>query len=234
MMFVCLEGIDGAGKTTVAGELVCLLEAAGRPVRLLEHNAVRVGDPFVDPYLDSLRGLWRTSLGGPFFKLGDLHWVLAKASYYAIVDHCAIAPALAAGQIVLADGWFYKFAARIASNNSLSLPEILQYFNGVRTADRTFLIDMDPRQAAARLGGDFNNGELGPMNIGTARPAAAFIAYQSAVRDHLTVMAKDYGWTVVSGSDGTPRDVACLLFECLRDGRRVSDGRHVTLKQEDA
>lgn len=221
MMFICLEGIDGAGKTTVARELAPMIETVGRPVRLLAHNAVRVGDPFVDSYLDGLRELWQKSLHEPFCKLGDLHWVLVKAGYYAAVDHCAVGPALAAGEIVLGDGWFYKFAARIASNGGRALPDTVAHFDGVRAPDLTVLIDVDPRLAATRRQDDFNSGELGPANIGSARPAEAFIAYQSAVRQHLVALARDRRWTVVGAPFGSPRDTAehiwTRLKTCLKE-----------------
>ena len=198
-MFLCLEGIDGAGKSSVAAELGVRLRRSGHDVQVMTHNAVTTQLPFADTYLSGLRALWQASLGQPFQQLGDLHWVLVKASYYAVVDHCVIRPARADGRTGLADGWFYKFAARIASNETMSGPvtEIVGRFAGITPPDRVFLLDVDPRLAASRRE-DFTAGELGPRRAAGADQVQTFVAYQTAVRGHLRTLATQLGWQVLA------------------------------------
>ncbi|SDJ46514.1 Thymidylate kinase [Lentzea albidocapillata subsp. violacea] len=225
-VFVALEGIDGAGKSSTATAVADRLRGRGRTVRLVRHNAAAPDDPFVAEYLDGLRALQQMSLRGPYFRLGDPHWVLIRASYYALVDRCVITPALERGHVVVADGWFHKFVARIAAGGvrargDFDRPEqILPLFAPVRRPDRVFLLDTPVTTAAARRMADVNPGELGPQHAQTSTPEAAFVTYQSAVRGHLLSMAVAGRWHVVRTAlrdvDGIAAEV-CADLEALRE-----------------
>ncbi|MFD4673349.1 dTMP kinase [Lentzea sp. NPDC058450] len=217
-MFIALEGIDGAGKSITAAAVAARLRQRGEAVRLVRHNAAAPDDPFVAEYLGGLRALQEMSLRGPYFRLGDPHWVLIRASYYALVDRCVITPALERGQVVVADGWFHKFVARVAAagvreKGDFDRPEqILPLFAPVRLPDRVFLLDTPVATAAARRMATVNPGELGPQNAGTGSPEQAFVRYQSDVRGHLLAMAGR--WRVVRTAG---RDVSGVAAEVCAD-----------------
>ncbi|MGI5500133.1 dTMP kinase [Lentzea sp. CA-135723] len=217
-MFLALEGIDGAGKSSTAVAVAALLRQRGEAVRLVRHNAAEPDDPFVAEYLGGLRALQEMSLRGPYFRLGDPHWVLIRASYYALVDRCVITPALESGHVVVADGWFHKFVARVAAGGvrekgDFDRPEqMLPLFAPVRRPDGVFLLDTPVVTAAARRMATVNPGELGPQNAGTSTPEKAFVAYQSAVRRHLLAMAGR--WRVVRTAE---RDVLSIAAEVCAD-----------------
>ena len=218
-MFICLEGIDGAGKTTVARIITDRLSSDRRLVKFVKHNSVLAGTPYVSAQLENLRNIQLEAHRSPYGELCDLHWILLRASYYAIVDQHILSPALAAGQLAIADGWFYKFVARIASGQSHKLPDVLKYFGEIRTPDIGFLLDVEPSLAARRRG-DFNAGELGPANTGTDKPTEAFISYQSIVRSHLVGIARSKGWPVLAVSNMTVTQVANQILSHLHDTLR--------------
>ncbi|ANZ39763.1 hypothetical protein BBK82_30715 [Lentzea guizhouensis] len=219
-VFIALEGIDGSGKSSTAAAVAARLRRRADVVRLVRHNAVEPDDPFVAEYLDGLRALQQMSLRGPYFRLGDPHWVLIRASYYALVDRCVITPALERGHVVVADGWFHKFVARIAAGGvrargDFDRPDqILPLFAPVRRPDLVFLLDTPVATAAARRMATVNPGELGPQNAGTSSPEKAFVSYQSAVRGHLLSMAVAGRWHVVRTA---ARDVGSVAAEVCAD-----------------
>jgi dTMP kinase len=199
-IFICFEGIDGAGKTSTAEKLTERLRAEGRRVEFFGHNHASAAIPFVNAQLQNLQAIQRQALNSPFTQVCELHWVLLRASYYAMVAEHVVMPAIRAGKDVITDGWFYKFAARIASNGSLELGNILAYIREVCAPDLVVLLDVDPQVAAGRKEG-FNAGELGPNNLNSTRPKEAFIGYQSLVREQLRTMAISSGWVTVNTSD---------------------------------
>lgn len=210
-MFICMEGIDGAGKTSAARILANDLRATGRSVFLAEHNRYRASTPFADSQMLGLRRLQLASVeSSGYAQLSELHWILLKGSYYSLADQHVITPALQSGQIVVADGWFYKFAARIASSGATSVTEVLRYYRDIRHPNHVFLLDVEPRLAAARLG-TFNSGELGPANVSTMQPAVAFAEFQSAVRANLLSFAASHEWVTVLTSHRSAAQTAALI-----------------------
>lgn len=222
-MFVCLEGIDGAGKTSTARILVDELRASGRLVCLAEHNRYRARTPFADSHLQGLRSLQAASSESfGYVEVSELHWILLKASYYSLADQHVITPALEAGQIVVADGWYFKFAARIASNGTMSMAEVVRHYGDVSQPSLVFLLDIEPGVAADRLG-TFNCGELGRANVGTTQPAVAFTEFQSAVRAELLGFASSHGWVIVPVSRRSARQAAALIKEQIEHCQRAAE-----------
>jgi thymidylate kinase len=88
-MFVAVVGLDGTGKTTLAKNLVLMLNAAG-------HNALYVHDPDSTPFGKALRLMGRSIRS---------HFALALAHAGARRELCEtmIQPHLNAGGVVIAD-----------------------------------------------------------------------------------------------------------------------------------
>jgi thymidylate kinase len=218
-VFIAREGIDGAGKTSAAELLVDRLRAEGTPVLFARHNSSAGLEPRLAGYLDRLAALRDSSRDVPYDRLGTAHWALIRASYYALVDSCVLTPALAAGTVVVADGWYYKLVARLAAArptppDGYDRPARIEpFFAAVRKPDRVFLLDVPPWTAAHRKR-EFALGEIGPQHQGTHRPRAAFARYQGEVRDHLLAMAGERGWTVLP-DPATPAAVAEQIHGAL-------------------
>lgn len=141
--FITFEGIDGAGKTTH-------LDALERAWREAGHEVVRTREPGGTPLAEQLRGLF---LHEPMDSLTEALLVFAARR-----DHLTqvIEPALARGAWVLCDRFTdatfaYQGGGRGFDLTVLSTLE--SWVQGTRQPDLTFLFDLPPAVAAARLAG---------------------------------------------------------------------------------
>ena len=141
--FITFEGIDGAGKTTH-------IDALERAWREAGHEVVRTREPGGTPLAEQLRGLF---LHEPMDSLTEALLVFAARR-----DHLTqvIEPALARGAWVLCDRFTdatfaYQGGGRGFDLKVLSTLE--SWVQGARQPDLTFLFDLPPAVAAARLAG---------------------------------------------------------------------------------
>ena len=141
--FITFEGPDGGGKTTQIVRLEATLTARGRAV-------TRTREPGGDPVGEQVRDLLlHTAPGtlGPEAEL--LLFAAARAQNVAGV----VRPALEAGHIVLCDRYTDSTLAYQGYGRGLPL-EMLVRVNTFATRglvpDRTFLLDLEPRQGLAR------------------------------------------------------------------------------------
>ncbi|OGB02430.1 MAG: dTMP kinase [Burkholderiales bacterium RIFCSPLOWO2_12_FULL_64_99] len=141
--FITFEGIDGAGKTTH-------LDALERAWREAGHEVVRTREPGGTPLAEQLRGLF---LHEPMDSLTEALLVFAARR-----DHLTqvMEPALARGAWVLCDRFTdatfaYQGGGRGFDLKVLSTLE--SWVQGTRQPDLTFLFDLPPAVAAARLAG---------------------------------------------------------------------------------
>ena len=141
--FITFEGIGGAGKTTH-------LDALERAWREAGHEVVRTREPGGTPLAEQLRGLF---LHEPMDSLTEALLVFAARR-----DHLTqvIEPALARGAWVLCDRFTdatfaYQGGGRGFDLKVLSTLET--WVQGARQPDLTFLFDLPPAVAAARLAG---------------------------------------------------------------------------------
>ena len=139
--FISFEGIDGAGKTSHLDALESQLRQAGRDV-------VRTREPGGTPLAEKLR---QSVLHDPMDALTESLLVFAARR-----DHLVqvIEPALARGDWVLSDRFTdatfaYQGAGRGFDLSVLSTLE--KWVQGQRQPDLTFLFDLPPEVAAARL-----------------------------------------------------------------------------------
>ena len=139
--FISFEGIDGAGKTSHLDALVAQLRHGDREV-------VRTREPGGTPLAEKLR---QSVLHDPMDALTESLLVFAARR-----DHLVqvIEPALARGAWVLSDRFTdatfaYQGAGRGFDLTVLSTLE--SWVQGHRQPDLTFLFDLPPEIAAARL-----------------------------------------------------------------------------------
>ena len=146
-LFLTLEGIDGAGKSSHLDAMEALFEAQGRTV-------VRTREPGGTPLAETLRGL---ILGQPMDPLTESLLVFAARR-----DHIVqvIEPALARGEVVLCDRFTdatfaYQGAGRGFDKAVLStLEQWVQACNGALLQPAiTLWFDLSPETAAERLAG---------------------------------------------------------------------------------
>jgi dTMP kinase len=150
-LFLTLEGIDGAGKSSHIDALEALFRAAGRMV-------TRTREPGGTPLAETLRGL---ILSQPMDALTESLLVFAARR-----DHIVqvIAPALARGDVVLCDRFTdatfaYQGAGRGFDAEVLSTLERWAQAgqggngDGLLQPDITLWFDLKPEVAAERLAG---------------------------------------------------------------------------------
>lgn len=197
-MFVSVEGIDGAGKSRAAAELTGHLAALGAPGVLLDRHTL---PGFVDGYAVShlvrlARLIWDYPPPVRTSEFGAGHWHHLLAAWFHGVGELAVRPALAAGNVVVADSWYHKYAARFAV--MIGIEEALDLFGGVPEPDLVLWLDAAPRVCLARRG-VFKGTEQGEW-LGLDNKAAGFAIYQRQVRHALATMRSRPDWQVCRAS----------------------------------
>ena len=142
-MFITFEGLDGSGKSTQAELLAEAVRGTGRDV-------VSTREPGGTPLGEQVRELL---LGG-----GEISpWAeaaLFTAARAELVDR-VIAPALDSGAIVICDRYLDSSLAYQGVARGLGVDRVLELnLTAIRgqLPDRTFLIEIDPEDAARRVG----------------------------------------------------------------------------------
>jgi len=145
-LFISIEGIDGAGKSSHVDALAQLLARGGRTV-------TRTREPGGTPLAERLREL---ALKQPMDALTE-----ALLMFAARRDHLAtvIEPALARGEVVLCDRFTDATFAYQGAGRGFDLEVLAQLERwvqglpdgGLRQPDLTLLFELPPQEAAGRL-----------------------------------------------------------------------------------
>lgn len=141
--FITLEGIDGCGKSTQARLLASALEAAGNQVLALrEPGGVAISE--------KIRGLL---LDPANTEMSDTCELLLYEASRAQLVHERIAPALAAGEVVVCDRFFDSTTCYQAFADGIDRALVDQANALAVGAVRprvTLVFDIEPAEAAAR------------------------------------------------------------------------------------
>jgi dTMP kinase len=139
---ITIEGIDGTGKTTLAGGLERELLARGIEVE-------RLREPGGTPLAERIRAL----LAEPTLTLGGWTEALLYAAARAELVERALLPALEAGRWVLLDRFVDSSLAYQGAGRGLGIEAVGQ-LNRIATGglepDRTLLLLLEPVAARAR------------------------------------------------------------------------------------
>ena len=141
--FITLEGIDGCGKSTQARLLAAALEQAGREVLALrEPGGVRISE--------KIRALLLDPANAEMSNTCEL--LLYEAARAQLVAE-VVAPALAAGKMVVCDRFYDSTTAYQGHANGMDL-RLVGQANAIAVGGchptLTLVYDVDPAVAAAR------------------------------------------------------------------------------------
>jgi thymidylate kinase len=201
-LFLAIEGIDGAGKTTAAQIAAKLLCRRGRHAVAVARDEAAWHSPYVAGHMAALRDLiWGEPPDAPYLDFGDEHWVHLQAAWYAAFARCVVTPAVAGGTIVLADTWGYKFLAKLALRppGRVDFDAAWDLFHAILRPDVVVHLHAEPAIAAARKT-TFSGSETGNREGTPDLSAAAFTSYQRSLAEVLESFASKGGWTRVDTS----------------------------------
>lgn len=146
-LFLTIEGIEGAGKTTHARLLARSLEATGREVQVT-HEPGGGG-----PVGETLRDLLKDPVHWRGMKLAEIYlYAAARAQHLETI----VLPALAEGRVVVCDRYLDSTRAYqgYGRGRPLSLIEALHALPPLdKRPDRTVLLDLDPEVGLGRARG---------------------------------------------------------------------------------
>jgi len=171
--FLVIDGPDGAGKTTQAVSIAEYFRARGEDViTLREPGATPAGEAIRDLLLDADTDV--TAL---------TEMLLYQAARAQIVE-TVIRPALARGETVVLDRYWYSTAAYQAHGLGLD-PVSVRHVSAVATGgvepDHVFFLDVDPELGLGRINGERDRIEGRPLD------------YHRRVRDGFLVEARALG-----------------------------------------
>jgi dTMP kinase len=142
---ITVEGVDGAGKTTVAAALADALRGDGREVALLrEPGGVELSERI------------RALVKDPALQVGARAEALLYAAARAQLCEERLEPLLAAGRWVLLDRFVDSSLAYQGAGRGLGVEEVRRlnlFGTGGRMPDRTLLLRIEPEAALARAAG---------------------------------------------------------------------------------
>jgi dTMP kinase len=182
---ITIEGIDGAGKSTLAAGLLDTVAQRGIEATLLrEPGGVRTAERIRELVRDP------TATIGP--RAEALLYAAARAQ---LVDE-ALGPLLAAGRLVLLDRFVDSSLAYQGAGRDLGVErvrEVNAFATGGLTPDRTLLLRLDPalgRARATQRGAVPDRLEQQPDDF-FARIAAAYDALARSESDRIRVIEAD-------------------------------------------
>jgi dTMP kinase len=143
--FIVVEGIDGSGKSSIAGHITNELRSRKREVlRTREPGGTPIGEKIREVLLDP-----KNSAMVPFAEL-----FLFMASRAQLVDE-VIKPALDRGSDVVCDRYYYSTAAYQGAAGKVGIDTVLAVAEKIakfQKPDLVILLDVDPAIAQAREG----------------------------------------------------------------------------------
>jgi dTMP kinase len=143
---ITVEGLDGAGKTTLVGRLAAALDARGRPVFVLrEPGGIEVSERI------------RALLLDPDLRISPRAEALLFAAARAQLVDEQLRPLLERGDWVLLDRFVDSSLAYQGAGRALGIEGVRalnEFGTGGLAPDRTLLLRIEPQLGLARVAGD--------------------------------------------------------------------------------
>jgi dTMP kinase len=179
---ITVEGLDGAGKTTLVEGLARELAAQGRPVTVLrEPGGVELSERI------------RTLVKDPALHVDPRTEALLYAAARAQLVAEALRPRLAAGEWLLLDRFVDSSLAYQGGGRALGVSEVAainEFATGGLKPDRTLLLRIDPDAGLARAGARGEEADRLEREAGGffAATAAAYDALAAAEPDRIAIL----------------------------------------------
>ena len=216
--FVAIEGLDGAGKSTLFKTIAPMLKVrVDNKLICVDKKYPPVYSDYTDQHIAKIRSiLWEYPKDAPMDELGDMHWLYLLASWFHVVDNTQIKPALAEGYSVLMESWCYKYLVRYRLKADYMHESMLTAFCSLTRPSPVVFIDIDPRIAAERKT-VFGFSESGGMDGLKGSTKSDFISYQNTLRDIYLDLASQNGWLVIKAEEKPVDLIANEIISALAE-----------------
>lgn len=206
-MLIAVEGIDGAGKTTVAQLVAEELQRVSVDARYADKKASGQVAPEISARAGALsRLIW--NIDAPTDSFGAEHWIFLVASWYSAVDRIQPLFSSYVEGLVIVDGWYYRNIAKMVVRSGADREWVDSLFASAVEPDLVVLLDVEPKVAWMRRDA-FADTELGRWDGFEGAADEAFCSYQARVRHELVTMGEQRGWVqIASGPSSSPSAVA--------------------------
>jgi thymidylate kinase len=213
--FISFEGLDGAGKTTMARLVAGELSDAGVATRFVERKNGEFPTPELTRRMALLKELIWEYGDLPLHEYGDEHALFNMASWFSVLDRCKIKPLLDQGCTVIIDNWYYKFASRFRAKPGINFALVKQCFSHLSRPDAVIFLDVSPSVAGGRKE-QFSRGECGNFDGMTGLTRENFIRYQESVQIGLLEFAREDEWIRIAVDDRSVMEVKAEALDRLR------------------
>jgi dTMP kinase len=216
---VCFEGLDGAGKTTIARSLAAALAEDGIAAKLIERKDPDCGSHDLTQRMGLLKKLIWEYGDMPIAELGDYHALYNMASWFSAIDLRKIRPLIASGVTVVVDNWYFKFMARFMLKTMMDKDHLRACFKHLSRPDLVVYLDVEPEIAVERKQ-EFGKGETGFFD-GMGEPSREnFVRYQGRVRRIMNTLSQEEGWFSIEVNSKPPNQIVSLVVSAVRNGAR--------------
>ena len=146
------------------------------------------------------------------------YWIHLQATWYSLHSSCVVRPRLLKGEMLISDGWYYKFAAKLKARG-LSDAYIRTIFSHIAKPNLVVLLDGDIAGIWDRKK-RFRHHEMGLHHNYARLGKESFVDYQSKIFRCLKLFATTTLWRVVKIDVSAPIDqnvdtVARSIENCL-------------------
>ena len=208
---IVLEGIDGAGKTTIANRLALKLSENYDAV-FLDKKSIDCSSNYVRKFMENIKkSLWQSKINDPVEKIDEETWLYLHVLWYRLMQEHVIKEKLGKHDYVILDGWIYKFWARHYCNGDFDFEYSENILKRLRQADRVFLLDVSPEESYVRKK-EIKRSELGAHGMIEGKDKKEqFINYQEKMRGEYLKFADEYSFEIIQAQDSIENIINQIL-----------------------
>lgn len=214
--FIVFEGVDGAGKSTVAHMVAAALRQGDPSVRYWDKRDIGFSSQFARQQMESIKtALWDYPKDARILELGNMHWLSLMCSWFSAIDELVVKPARAANHTVMMDNWHYKFSSRFLLKSDFDPAVVRMMFSLLTKPDHIVFLQVDPETAADRKGGVFQPSECGVLESPELASRETFIAYQAQVQQQLLSVCDGAHTLIIDAGKGNAGQTAAEIVARL-------------------